>query len=103
MVDRSLPALRRDGHWLGRRERTHVSFANVGHQAPGLPIQVADADAFRVACCLAAMFWATTQAAAAMTHEMKKAVQGRRVCGAAMIAGPQTSRVKRLIMSASVA
>src|ERR1700686_68698 len=48
-----------------------------------------------------AMFWATTHAADAIPHEMKNAVHGSRVVGAARIAGPQTRSVNRLIMPAS--
>ena len=48
-----------------------------------------------------AMFVATIQAAAVMAQEMKKAVQGKRVLGAARIAGAQTRRVNRLNMLAS--
>jgi len=47
------------------------------------------------------MFWLTTHAADAIAHEMKNAVHGNRVFGAATIAGPQTSKVKRLTMPAS--
>ena len=54
-----------------------------------------------LAGCLGAMFWATTHAADAIAHEMKNAVQGSRVVGAARIAGPQTRSVNRLIMPAS--
>lgn len=48
------------------------------------------------------MFWATTQAAEAIAHEMKKAVHGSLVLGAARIAGTQTRSVNRLNMPASV-
>src|ERR1700724_1729285 len=44
---------------------------------------------------------ATTHAPAAIAHEMKNAVHGSRVVGAARIAGPQTRSVKRLSIPAS--
>jgi hypothetical protein len=47
------------------------------------------------------MFWATTHAAETIAHEMKNAVHGSRVVGAARIAGAQTRSVNRLIMPAS--
>ena len=50
---------------------------------------------------LAGVFWAITHAAEAIAHEMKNAVLGSRVFGAAAIAGPQTRIVNRLIMHAS--
>src|SRR6266446_960213 len=60
-----------------------------------------------LAGCFGAMFCATTfcattHAADAIAHEMKNAVHGSRVLGAATIAGPQTRSVNRLIMAASV-
>ena len=54
-----------------------------------------------LAGCFGAMFWPTTHAADAIAHEMKNAVHGSRVVGAARIAGPQTRSVNRLIMPAS--
>src|ERR1700682_1079202 len=59
-----------------------------------------------LAGCFGAMFCATTfcattHAADAIAHEMKNAVHGSRVLGAARIAGPQTRSVNRLIMPAS--
>jgi hypothetical protein len=54
-----------------------------------------------LAGCFGAMFWATTHAADAIAHEMKNAVHGSRVFGAARIAGSQTRSVNRLIMTAS--
>jgi hypothetical protein len=47
------------------------------------------------------MFWATTATAAVMAQEMKKAVQGSRVAGAAAMAGAQMTRVKRASMADS--
>src|SRR5216684_1428611 len=54
-----------------------------------------------LAGCFGAMFCATTHAVDAIAHEMKNAVHGSRVIGAARIAGPQTRSVNRLIMPAS--
>jgi hypothetical protein len=45
---------------------------------------------------------ATAHAAAAIAHEIKNAVQGNRVLGAATIAGTHTSRVNKLNIPASV-
>src|SRR6266404_3169415 len=50
----------------------------------------------------ATTFCATTHAADAIAHEMKNAVHGSRVLGAARIAGAQTRSVNRLSMPASV-
>jgi hypothetical protein len=57
---------------------------------------------FGLACGFGAMFWATARAADAIAQEMKNAVHGNSVAGAARIAGPQTSSVNRLIIPASV-
>jgi hypothetical protein len=48
---------------------------------------VARAQGFETAGSLGGVFWATTATAAAMAQEMKKAVQGSRVAGAAAMAG----------------
>ena len=47
------------------------------------------------------MFWATAHAADAIAHEMKNAVHGSRVLGAARIAGIQTRSVNALNIPAS--
>src|SRR5450432_1573821 len=60
-----------------------------------------DDQAYTLAGCFVAMFWATTHAADAIAQEMKNAVHGNRVLGAARIAGPQTSSVNKLIIPAS--
>jgi len=51
--------------------------------------------------CFRGMFCATAQAPAAMIQEMKNAVQGRRLVGAAKIAGSHTRTVNTLIIPAS--
>ena len=48
---------------------------------------------FGLAWGFGAMFWATAHAADAIAQEMKNAVHGNRVVGAARIAGPQTGRL----------
>ncbi len=57
---------------------------------------------FGLACGFGVMFWATAHAADAIAQEMKNAVHGNRVVGAARMAEPQTSSVNRLIIPASV-
>src|SRR6266481_3747255 len=76
------------------------------------PVRVAPTRSLAADCppalagCFGAMFCATTScatshAADAIAHEIKKAVHGSRALGAARIAGPQTRSVNRLIMPAS--
>src|SRR5438552_5996065 len=60
------------------------------------------AASFPLAGCFAEIFCATTHAAEAIAHEMKNAVHGSRVFGAATIAGAQTRIVNTPIMAASV-
>src|SRR5258708_11761874 len=76
-----------------------VRVAPTGSLAADCP--PASAGCFGAMFC-ATTFCATTHAADAIAHEMKNAVHGSRVLGAARIAGPQTRSVNMLNMPASV-